>query len=255
MTYLRDLYVGRELLWFFIWRDVLVRYKHAFLGIFWALIRPLLNMAFFVVVFQKIAQLQSEAPYFLLVLAGLIPWQFMASNIQSSAVSLLQNTVLIQKAAFPRLYLPTSTVLVNFLDCLVSLAVFIPCTVIFYHLPIQSFCFPLFLLLNFLQCLALSFWFSALTVRYKDITIVLPYVIQLGILATPVGYASDLFPHFLFLLNPLVGVIDGYRWSLLGESARWMGFTVPYSIGMTALVLGAGVIYFRSVERYLADEI
>ena len=246
----------KELLFFFVWRDLIIRYKQAALGIVWALIRPLLNMALFVVVFQQIALLKTKAPYPLFVLAGLIPWQFMASNIQSSSMSLIQNTALIQKAGFKRIFLPTSTVLVNLIDCLISLLFFFPCISIFYHFHEQLLFFPLFLALLFLQCLAVSWWCSALSVRFRDLTIAIPYLLQLGVFISPIGFSTELFPEAFrpfFLLNPLIGVIDGFRWSLLGEVNPWMGWTIPYSIGMTLFVLLSGRWFFRKIEHTLAD--
>lgn len=241
-----------ELLLFFAWRDLLVRYKQALLGILWALIRPLLNMVLFVIIFNKIASIETLSPYPLFVLAGLIPWQFMASTLQSASMSLIQNTTLIQKASFPRIFLPMSTLIVNAVDCLISLLVLF----VFCNFSMNALYFPLFLALLFLLGLSLSLWCSAIAVRIKDLIIAIPYLVQVGIFISPIGFTIDRFPQSvqsLFLLNPLVGIIDGFRWSLLDEVNPFMAFTIPYSIGVTFLSLISGYRFFRKVETHIAD--
>lgn len=245
----------KELLLFFVWRDFVIRYKQAFLGVFWALIRPIFNMLIFMFIFQKIANVETESPYPFFVLAGLLPWQCVASCIQSSSMCLIQNMVLIQKASFPRIFLPMSACIVNLFDMLLALVLFLGALIFLNPPPLDRLIFlPCMVALLGALCLGISFWFSALTARFKDLVIAIPYVIQVGIFLCPIGFSTYLFPESakaLFYLNPLVGIIDGFRWCLLGEGEILI--SVTYSVLITLFLGFTGYRYFKKVELHLAD--
>lgn len=256
--YLKDLYRFRELLYFFAWRDILVRYKEAFFGITWALIRPLLNMIIFAVVFGKIANLPSGNLYYPpFVLAGLLPWQLCSNAIVEGSFSILNNAHLISKIYFPRLIIPTAQIAVHFIDFMVGMGfLFVFC------LFVQPLDFttllslPLFVILAVLFCIGGSLWLSALTVRYKDFRFLVPFAVQIGMFISPVGYASSLISDkwmWLYCLNPMVGIIDGFRWALFGQTYPYLGYSVSISILSTIFILITGFFYFRKMERSFVD--
>ena len=256
----RDLWEYRELFAFLVWRDVLARYKQTTIGVAWSLIRPLITMVAFTFVFGKLAGLSpGDAPYPVLVYAALLPWQFFAVSLADSGNSLVANAQLVTKVYFPRLIVPVSSVALGLVDFLVSLAVYAVFMLIYRIVPgWRIAALPLFLLLAIAVTLGIGFWFSALTVRYRDFRNVLLFLVQLGLYVSPVGFRSEVVPEgwrFLYSLNPMVGVIDGFRWSLLGGKEPLYLPGVCNSAVLALLLLWGGVWYFRRAERTFADVI
>lgn len=259
--YWRDLWRHRELLWFLSWRDILVRYKQTVIGVAWALLRPLLTMLVLTVVFSVLARLPSEgnAPYALLVFTGLLPWFFFASALGQTGNSLIENGRMITKIYFPRLVMPLSAILVALFDFLVMAFLLIGLFLWFGFYPDwKAITAPLFAGLALAAALGPGLLIAALNVKYRDFRHVVPFVVQIGLYLSPVGYSSSLVPEswrLVYSLNPMVGVIDGFRWSLMaGESSMyWPGFLA--SLAVNALLLVAGIVYFRRTERTFTDVI
>lgn len=258
--FLHDLWNYRELFLFLSWRDILVRYKQAVLGIAWSVLRPLLTIAVFSLVFGRLAKLPSQGiPYPLLVFAAMLPWQLFAGALSESSNSLLGNTHLISKIYFPRLIIPASAVMVHLLDFLISLALLLGLMAWYRCLPDARILFlPLFLLPVLLLVLGCGFWFSALNVKYRDFRYIVPFIVQFGLYISPVGFSSAVIPgrwRLLYSLNPLVGIIDGFRWSLLRgrNPIDWAAFGL--SMAVLLLVFISGLFYFRHTERFFADVI
>lgn len=256
--YWKDLWRYRELFYFLAWRDVLVRYKQTTLGIAWALIRPLLTMLVFTIVFSKLAKLPSgNIPYPLLILAAMLPWQFFASSVSESGNSLIGNANIISKIYFPRLVIPTSAVMVSFVDFLIS-GVLIFALMLWYGFSPdwRLLALPLLMLLVFACALGTGLWLAALTVKYRDFRYITPFIVQLGLYVSPVGFSSAIMPEqwrLLYSINPMVGIIDGFRWALLAgqEPLYWPGLLL--SLAMTLILLISGTMYFRKTERSFAD--
>jgi lipopolysaccharide transport system permease protein len=259
-NYWSDLWRYRELFLFLVWRDLLVRYKQTAIGVAWALIRPFLTMVVFTVVFNKLAGLRSDtAPYPVLVFAALLPWQFFSSAVSEASSSLIGNANLISKIYFPRLIVPAGSVITSFVDLAVS-GLFLAVLMAWYGFAPDArvLTLPLFILLAFAAALGMGLWLCALTVRYRDFRYVVPFVVQFGLYVSPVGFSSSIVPdrwRLLYSLNPMVGVIDGFRWALLrGESGLyWPGLAL--SAGLTALFFWSGLRYFRRTEKTFADVI
>lgn len=256
--YWKDLWRYRELFYFLAWRDVLVRYKQTTLGIAWALIRPLLTMLVFTIVFSKLAKLPSgNIPYPLLILAAMLPWQFFASAVSESGNSLISNANMISKIYFPRLVIPTSAVMVSFVDFLIS-GVLIFALMLWYGFTPdwRLLALPLLMLLVFACALGTGLWIAALTVKYRDFRYITPFIVQLGLYVSPVGFSSAIVPEqwrLLYSINPMVGIIEGFRWSLLAgqEPLYWPGLLL--SLVMILILLISGTMYFRKTERSFAD--
>src|SRR5580704_15956070 len=230
--YWRDLWRYRELFYFLAWRDLLVRYKQTFVGVSWSLIRPLLTMIVLSVVFGKLGKMPSGGvPYPLLVFCGMLPWLFFSTAITESGNSLVSNSNLISKVYFPRMVIVVSSVITSFVDFLIS-AVFLVVLMIWYHsVPPAAIVFlPLFLLLVFGASVGVGLWIAALMVEYRDFRFIVPFIVQFGLYVSPVGFQSSIVPEryrLLFSLNPMVGVIDGFRWCVLGErNIYWPGLVV-----------------------------
>jgi lipopolysaccharide transport system permease protein len=258
--YWRDLWRYRELLYFLSWRDILVRYKQTVVGVAWSLIRPLLTMVVFTVVFGKLAKMPSEGvPYPLLVMAGMLPWQFFATALSEAGNSLVNNTGLITKVYFPRMVVPASSVITSLVDFLISCAFLGLLLVWFRFSPgIQLLALPLFAMLAFAVACGTGLWIAALMAQYRDFRFIVPFVVQFGLYLSPVGFSSSIVPgrwRQLYSLNPMVGIIDGFRWSLLRGNPPLDLTGLGLSIGSTALLLITGIWYFRKVERHLADVI
>jgi lipopolysaccharide transport system permease protein len=258
--YWKDLWSYRELLYFLAWRDILVRYKQTAIGIAWALIRPFLTMVVFTVVFGNLAKLPSGGvPYPILVFAAMLPWQFFANALSECSNSLLTNANMISKVYFPRLIVPTSAVIVSFVDFMISAMILLALMVWYDFVPDwRILTLPLFTLIAFAAAMGAGLWLSALNVQYRDFRYIVPFIVQLGLYISPVGFSSSVVPEqwrLLYALNPMVGVIDGFRWAILGGEATlyWPGFTV--SLGLVALLLVSGLWYFRKMERTFADVI
>ena len=256
--YWKDLWRFRELLYFLSWRDILVRYKQTAIGVAWSVIRPVLTMIVFTVIFGKLAKFPSGgAPYAILVYAAMLPWQFFANALSESSNSLIANSNMISKIYFPRLIVPFSAVVVSVVDFLISFCVLAALMIWYRFLPSwQIVTVPLFFLLALLASLGFSLWLSALNVKYRDFRYIVPFIVQFGLYVSPVGFASSVVPQkwrLLYSLNPMVGVIDGFRWAILGGDAQiyWPGFLL--SGALTLLILYGGVKYFRKTERIFAD--
>lgn len=258
--YWKDLWRYRELFYFLAWRDILVRYKQTVIGIAWALIRPFLTMIVFTIVFGNLAKLPSGgAPYPILVFAAMLPWQFFASALAECSNSLIVNSNLISKVYFPRLIVPSSAVIVSFVDFLISGIILLALMIWFNFVPDwRILTLPLFILLAFAAAMGAGLWLAALNVKYRDFRYIVPFIVQFGLYISPVGFSSSIVPpqwRLLYSINPMVGVIDGFRWAILGGEAQlyWPGFIL--STGMVALLLLTGIWYFRQTERTFADVI
>ncbi len=256
--YLRDLWEYRELFLMLAWRDILVRYKQTVIGILWSVLRPLLGMVVFTLVFGRLAKLPSDGiPYPLIAYSGMLIWQFFSNTVSIGGESLLNNTNLISKVYFPRLIVPTTGMTVSLADFLISAILFIPLFVWYGFLPDWRIVFlPFFLFLTAAFSLGVSYLISAWNVKYRDFRHAVPFAIQLGAYLSPVGFVSGIVPEkwrIWYSLNPLAGMIDGVRWSLFGTKLYLPSLLL--SIVLSALFLVAGFLTFRSMERRFADEI
>jgi lipopolysaccharide transport system permease protein len=257
--YWRDLWHYRELFQVLAWRDIAVRYKQTVIGVAWALIRPFLTMVVFTVVFGKLAKLPSDGatPYALLVFAALLPWSFFSTALADASNSLIGNANLISKVYFPRLIVPAATVMVAFVDFLVSFAILVGLMLWYQFAPGWQVLFlPLFAAIAFLASLGIGLWVTALNVKYRDFRYVIPFMVQFGLYISPVGFSSAIIPdgwRLLYSLNPMVGVIDGFRWCLLGGESQLYLPAVGLSVSMTAFFLWLGIRQFRRMEKSFAD--
>lgn len=258
--YWQDLWRYRELFFFLAWRDILVRYKQTAIGMIWALGRPLITVLVFTLVFSKLAKLPSDGvPYPILVFAALLPWQFFASAFSGAGDSLISNAGMISKVYFPRLVIPASAVIVSFVDFLISSVILVGLMVWYGFAPnLRMFTLPLFMLVAFAAAMGAGLWIAALNVKYRDFRIIVPFAVQFGLYVSPVGFSSNIVPEqwrFLYSINPMVGVIDGFRWAILGGNTQlyWPGFLL--SLALVATILITGIIYFRKTEKTFADVI
>ncbi len=258
--YWQDLWRYRELFYFLAWRDILVRYKQTAIGIAWALIRPFLTMVVFTIVFGKLAKLPSEgAPYPILVFAAMLPWQFFSNALGECSNSLITNANLISKVYFPRLIVPISAVIVSFVDFMISGIILLGLMAWYNFVPDwRILTLPLFIAIAFAASMGVGLWLAALNVEYRDFRYIVPFIMQFGLYISPVGFSSSVVPEqwrLLYSLNPMVGVIDGFRWAILGGDSKiyWPGFTL--SLGLVVLLLISGIWYFRKMERTFADVI
>ncbi len=260
--YWRDLWRYRELFYFLAWRDILVRYKQTAIGVAWALIRPLLTMLVFTVIYSKVAGLTSTIPYAILVFAALLPWQFFATALAEASNSLIGNANLISKVYFPRLVVPAGAVITSLVDFLISFLILLVLMAWYRFLPGWQFVtLPLWTAWAFLAALGPGLYITALNVKYRDFRYVIPFIVQFGLYVSPVGFSSAVLTErlhvsrMLYSLNPIVGVIDGFRWAIGGNSEPlyWPGLAV--SAAMTVFFLWLGVWYFRKMERTFADVI
>lgn len=256
--YFKDLFRYRELFYFLAWRDIVVRYKQTFLGVLWALIRPLLNIAVFSFVFGKIAKLPSDDIYYpLFVLSGMLPWQLFAGSLIDTSQSLVNNASMISKVYFPRIILPISHIIVHFVDFLISLALMFILFIFFGDLTYWSLlALPVFIFLTLLLCLGTGFWLAAASVRYRDFRFIIPFIIQFGVFVSPVGYSSFLLPEHLqwiYFLNPMAGIIEGFRWCCFNIYHPDLPLAIILSCIVNALLLVTGFHFFRKMERVFAD--
>jgi lipopolysaccharide transport system permease protein len=258
--YWRDLWRYRELFFFLAWRDILVRYKQTVIGIVWALGRPLITMLVFTLVFSKLAKLPSEGvPYPILVFAALLPWQFFASAFSGAGDSLISNAGMISKVYFPRLVIPASAVIVSFVDFLISGLILVGLMIWYGFAPnLRMLTLPLFIFVAFAAAMGAGLWIAALNVKYRDFRIIVPFVVQFGLYISPVGFSSSIVPEqwrLLYSLNPMVGVIDGFRWAILGGNTQlyWPGFLL--SLFLVLVILVTGIVHFRKTEKTFADVI
>lgn len=258
--YWNDIFHYRDLFFILARRDIKVRYKQTAIGVLWAIIRPLLTMMVFSFVFGRIANLPSEGvPYALLVFTAMVPWFFFASSVTESSGSLIANSNLISKVYFPRILVPSSTVLVAAVDFMIAMILLLTVMVFFNYMPTWRVVFiPYFLFIAFSAALGLGLLFSALNIRYRDFQFIVPFMIQIGMYASPVGFISSVIPEkwiLVYALNPMVGVIDGFRWAILGETFELRWDVQFLAAGMAISLLFLGIISFRRFERGIADVI
>ena len=255
-----ELWHYRELFWFLALRDILVRYKQTVIGIFWAVIQPVLIMIVFTVIFGKIAKLPSNGiPYPILTFVALLPWQYFSDTLTQSSQSVVGNAGMISKIYFPRLIIPTNTVISGMVNFAISFVILIGLMFWYHIVPTANvFLLPMFFLLGVATALGAGLWFSAFNVKYRDVKYVVPFIVRMGLYISPVGFLSSVVPEkyqLLYSLNPMVGVIDGFRWCLLGGKVvpYWPGFWLSVFIVVVLLVTGA--YYFRRMEKTFADVI
>jgi len=258
--YWRDLWRYRELFAFLAWRDILVRYKQTVVGIAWSLIRPFLTMIVLTFVFGKLGRMPSGGvPYPILVFCGILPWQFFSTALSECGNSLVTNSNLISKVYFPRLVVPVSSVLTSFVDFIISSAFLLILMVWYGFSPSAQFLFlPVFVLLAIGASLGAGLWIAALMVKYRDFRFIVPFVVQFGLYLSPVGFSSSVVPaewRLLYSINPMVGVIDGFRWCILGGENVVSASSVTLSATVVALLVFSGIWYFRRTERTFSDVI
>ena len=257
-NYWRDLWRYRELFFFLAWRDILVRYKQTAIGIAWALLRPFLTMVVLNVVFGKIAALPSNGiPYPILVVAATLPWQFFSNSLAEASSSLAGNAHVISKIYFPRLILPAGAMITSLVDFFISLGLLAVLMAFFGFIPDwRLVALPFFTVLAFLAALGPGLFLTALNAKFRDVRYVIPFIVQFGLFISPVGFSSEVIPEkwrLLYSLNPMVGVIDGFRWAICrGTSGLYVpGFIL--SLAVVVLFLWLGLWYFRKTEKSFAD--
>ena len=258
---LRDVWEYRELLYFLVWRDVKVRYKQTLLGVLWVVLQPLVSMAIFTVLFGILLKVPSgDVPYPVFAFAGLLPWNYFAQALNRSSTSVVNSAHLITKIYFPRLVIPLSGVFSSLVDFAIAFGVLILLMVIYGIVPTAGMLLlPVLILLAMVTALGFGLWLSALNVRYRDVNYLLPFLIQVWMYVTPVVYGSGLIPaqfRFLLSLNPMTGVVEGFRWALLSPAAvgdYLSGPMLGVSVVISLVVLVSGTYFFRSTERSFAD--
>ena len=258
-NYWTDLWRFRELFYILSWRDIKVRYKQTVLGIAWSVIRPLLTTVIFTIIFSRVAGMKNpgNAPYALMVFAGMLPWQFFSNALSESSNSLVGNANLITKVYFPRMIIPASSVITTLVDFGISFGIMVLMFFWYGYLPSWHIVFlPLFILLAFTCAFGIGLYLTAVNVKYRDFRYIIPFIIQFGLYISPVGFSSTAVGEkwrVLYSINPMVGVIDGFRWCILGDAMNWPAFGI--SIIITLLFLWLGIYYFRRMERTFADNI
>ncbi len=257
---LRDLWVYRELVYFMIWRDIKVRYKQTMLGALWAVIQPVMTMVVFNFLFGKVANVPTDdIPYPIFSFTALLPWGLFTAALNQASRSLTANHNMITKIYFPRLFLPISSVLSGLVDFAIAFVILIGLMIYYNVSPNLNalWTLPLFILLSIVTALGVALWLSAINVKYRDVNYALPFITQFWLFITPVAYSASVIPdkwQLLYSANPMAGVVNGFRWALLGagsgpDAALWV------SIGISLLVLVSGLFYFRGMERTFADTI
>ena len=258
-NYWGDLWRYRELFLVLAWRDISVRYKQTIIGILWAIIRPFLTMVVFTVIFGRIAKLPSDgnAPYALMVFAAMLPWSLFSNSLSESSNSLISNASLIGKVYFPRLIIPAATQVTAFIDFLISFIILIGMMVYYQFAPEwHILLLPCFIILALLASLGPGLWITALNVKYRDFRYIIPFLVQFGLYVSPVGFSSQVIPEqwrLLYNLNPMVGVIDGFRWCILGGDSPIYVPGFMLSLVIIAFFLWLGVSRFRKMEKTFAD--
>jgi lipopolysaccharide transport system permease protein len=254
---LRELFAYRELLYFLVWRDVKVRYKQTALGASWAIIQPFFTMVVFSLFFGKLAKIPSDGvPYPIFSFAALVPWTFFASSLTNASNSLVGSSNLIKKVYFPRLAIPIATVLSGLVDLGIAFSMLVAMMFWYGVVPTANvFWLPLLVMLALVTSLGVGLWLSAMNVQYRDVKYVVPFLTQFWLFATPVAYPSSLLSgswRSIYALNPMVGVVEGFRWALLGARTRPLGLIAVSSIS-AVMILISGAFYFRRMERTFAD--
>ena len=258
--YWRDIWRYRELLFFLTWRDLLVRYKQTVLGVAWAWLKPLITMIVFTVVFGKLAKLPSgDTPYAILVFAGLLPWLFFSNAVAETGNSLVANSHLISKVYFPRIIIPGASILVSLVDLLISSILLVGLMFWFDYWPTwRVIILPFFVLSAAMTAAGVGLWLAALNVKYRDVRYIVPFALQIGMYVSPVGFASTVVPEkwrLLYSLNPMTGVIDGFRWALLGGNTQVHWQSIVFSLVLSSILLLSGIRNFRKTEQTFADVI
>jgi lipopolysaccharide transport system permease protein len=254
---LDELWAYRELLAFLTWRDVKVRYRQTALGALWALLQPFMLMIVFTIFFNRVAHVpSSDLPYPIFAYAGLVPWTLFSSSLSGVSGSLVSSSSLISKVYFPRLVIPLAVTGSFLFDFVIALGLLVGMMVYYGVYPgIAVVALPVFVLLTLLTALSVGIWLTALNVRYRDVKYAVPFLLQLWLFASPIAYATSLVPsrwRLVYSLNPMTSVIDGFRWALLG--VPWApGKSLAVSLAMVVVLLGSGLVYFRSMERTFAD--
>lgn len=259
-NYWKDLWRYRELFYILSWRDIKVRYKQTTLGVLWAIIRPLLTMIIFTFVFGRVAKMDvsSVVPYSLIVFAGLLPWQFFSNALTESSNSLVGNERLVTKVYFPRLIIPASSVITSFIDFMISFAILLVLFIVYRYMPpVRIAWMPVFCVMAFLASFGPGLYLTALNVKYRDFRYIIPFVVQFGLFISPVGYTSTQIPDHLqafYALNPMTGVIDGFRWCIVQDAPNPM-FHYPFYISLTVIFffLFLSIYQFRKMEKNFAD--
>jgi lipopolysaccharide transport system permease protein len=257
-NYWKDLWRYRELFYILSWRDVKVRYKQTVIGAAWSVIRPLLTMIIFTIVFSKVAKLPAgvDAPYAIMVYAAMLPWIFFSTSLAEASMSLIGNANLITKVYFPRMIVPTASIITSLVDFFISFALLFLLFVWYGYYPSWQIIFlPLFLLMAFLASMGAGLFVTALNVKYRDFRYIIPFIVQFGLYISPVGFNSKVVPEkwrLLYALNPMVGVIDGFRWCLLKGEQQLHADTMLVSLGVAISLLVIGINRFRKMEKSFA---
>lgn len=259
-NYWRDVLRYSDLFFVLARRDISVRYKQTLIGVLWAVLRPLLTMMVFTFIFGRIAKLPSEGvPYSLLVFSAMLPWFFFSSSVSESSNSLIANSNLLSKVFFPRILVPATAVLVSAVDFLISLVLLAGLMVYYGVMPSwRLLLLPFFLLIAFASALGIGLLFSTMNVRYRDFQFIVPFLLQFGLYVSPVGFISTVIPEsfrFVYSLNPMVSVIDGFRWAILGDGFELQWNVLALSIATSTVLLWSGIVFFRHFERSFADVI
>lgn len=258
-NYWKDLWTFRELFYILSWRDIKVRYKQTVIGAAWSLIRPLLTTIIFTIVFSRVAKLDAPpgVPYAILVFCGMLPWQFFANAMSEASNSLIGNANLVSKVYFPRMIIPASSIITSLVDFAISFTLLIAMMVFYQFIPdIKILLLPVFILMAFLAAFGVGLYLTALNVKYRDFRYIIPFIVQFGMYITPVGFSSSVVPEkwrLAYSLNPMVGVVDGFRWCILDQPIYWPGFAVSAAVIVSFLILG--IFYFRHTEKSFADNI
>lgn len=258
-NYWRDIWRYRELFYILSWRDIRVRYKQTVIGALWALLRPLITMLIFTFIFGQVAGMAKDvtAPYALIVLCAMLPWQFFATALSESGNSLVSNTNLVSKVYFPRMIVPASSVITSLVDFGISFLILAVMMAVYAYIPSWKMIFlPLFILLAFLASFGVGLFVTALNVKYRDFRFIVPFIVQFGLYVSPVGWTSDRIPEkwrLLYSINPMVGVIDGFRWSIMDMPMYWPALLLSVTVTISFLIIG--IWYFRKTEKSFADTI
>lgn len=259
-NYWKDLWRYRELFYILTWRDIKIKYKQTVLGFLWAIIRPLLTMIIFTFVFGKIAKMDthSNVPYSIIVFAGLLPWQFFSNAVSESSSSLIGNTNLITKVYFPRLIIPASSVITSFIDFFISFIILLLLFVVYgYMPPAEIFAMPFFWIMAFMAAFGPGLYLTALNVKYRDFRYIIPFIVQFGLFISPVGYSSSQLPanwQWFYALNPMVGVIDGFRWCIVKDAPNpLLHYPFYISMGVIIVFMWLSLYQFRKMEKNFAD--
>jgi lipopolysaccharide transport system permease protein len=259
-NYWADLYRYRELFYILSWRDLKVRYKQTVVGVLWAVLRPLLTMIVFTIVFGKLAKMQPEGdvPYAIMVFAAMLPWQFFSNALTEASNSLIGNANLLSKVYFPRLIVPASSVITSFVDFLISFVLLLVLMAYYQYMPTWKILFlPIYIAFSFLTAFGLGLYLTALNVKYRDFRYIIPFIVQFGLYISPVGFSSSVIPEqwkTLYYLNPMVSIIDGFRWCIIKDSTTDpLSIYALFSVLMSVVILLIAIRQFRKMEKTFAD--